>query len=112
MLELFAAHAEYRFDPFLPPLSGTVAIREHWNRLAAEHAHVDFDAERTWVSGRTVLASWHAAHTRRASAERVRVRGFSTMELDDDGLITRMREWALEREVGIDSTFEPEVHDG
>jgi ketosteroid isomerase-like protein len=108
MLELFAEDAEYRTDPFTQPLTGANAIREHWNRIAAEQAHIDFDAERVWVSGRTVLSSWHAAHTRRASAERVRVRGFSTIELDGEGRITRMRDWALARDVGVDSGFAPE----
>ena len=31
-------------------------------------ANVEFDAERVWVSGATVLASWHAAYTRRTPA--------------------------------------------
>ena len=46
MLELFADDAEYRGDPFEPALMGANAIREHWNRVAAEQTHVDFDAER------------------------------------------------------------------
>ena len=61
MLELYAADAEYRLGPFGAPLSGLNAIREHWNAVAASQSHVDFDAERVWVSGRTVLASWHGA---------------------------------------------------
>ncbi|MEX1343525.1 MAG: nuclear transport factor 2 family protein [Candidatus Limnocylindrales bacterium] len=105
MLELFSEHAEYRADPFLEPMRGLVAIREHWNAIAAAQDHVEFDAERVWVSGRTVLGSWHAALTERATAERVRVRGFSTMELDDQGRIVRLREWRLRRVVGIDSSY-------
>lgn len=107
MLELCAADVEYRADPFDPPLRGALALREHWNRIAAEQVHVDFDAERVWVVGRTVLASWHGAFTRRASGVRVRVRGFSTMELDDDGLIERMREWPVWRDVGRDDGYAP-----
>lgn len=109
MLRLFADDAEYRSDPFEPPLLGALAIREHWNHIAADQAHVDFDAERVWVAGRTVLVSWHAAHTRRATAARVRVRGFSTMEIDDEGLITRMREWPVWRDIGTDDGFKPAV---
>jgi ketosteroid isomerase-like protein len=112
MLGLFREDAEYRTDPFEPPLRGALAIREHWNRIAAEQAHVEFDAERTWVAGRTVLASWHAAHTRRATAVRVRERGFSTMELDGEGLIARLREWSAWREVGRDGGVEPPASPG
>lgn len=112
MLELFAAHAEARLDPFEPELKGANAIREHWNEVAAGQAHVEFDAERVWVMERTVLSSWHAAYTRRSSAERVRVRGFMTLELDDDKLVTRLRQWALERVVGTDSSFTPDERFG
>jgi ketosteroid isomerase-like protein len=105
---LFREDAEYRADPFEPPLVGANAIREYWNDTAAGQAHVEFDAERVWVSGSTVLSSWHAAVTRRPTAERVRYRGFMTFELDDEGMVTRFREWVVGRTVGIDSTFEPE----
>ena len=105
---LFAEDAEYRFDPFEPPLVGHNAIREYWNEAAASQANVEFDAERVWAVNRTVLASWHAAFTRRASAERVRYRGFMTLELDDAGLVSRFREWAISRSVGVDGTFRPE----
>ncbi len=105
LLELFSEDAEYRVDPFMQPLSGAVAIREHWNAIVAAQDHVEFDAERVWVSGRTVLGSWHVALTQRASAERLRVRGFSTMELDESGHITRMREWPVTRMVGMDSSY-------
>jgi ketosteroid isomerase-like protein len=107
MLELFAEDAEYRVDPFMQPLTGANAIRQHWNTIAAGQDHVEFDAERVWVSGRTVLGSWHAALTQRVTAERVRLRGFSTMELDEDGLIARLREWTVTRTVGIDSSYKP-----
>jgi len=108
MLELFSDDAEYRLDPFEPPLSGALAIRAHWNAVASAQAHVDFDVERVWVVGRTVLSSWHGAYTERDSADRVRVRGFSTMEIDADGRIERLREWASSRVVGIDSKHKPE----
>ena len=103
MLDLFAEDAEYRGDPFEPPLSGAVAIREHWNRVAAEQADVEFDAERVWVSGRTVLASWHAAYTLPGSGDRLRERGFMVVEVDDAGLISRLRTWPLVRLVATES---------
>jgi uncharacterized protein (TIGR02246 family) len=108
MLELYSDDAEYRIDPFMEPLAGANAIREHWNTIAAEQIHVDFDAERVWVAGRTVLASWHVAFTRGDTAERVRVRGFSTLELDDASRIARMRDWRVRRAVGTDSSHKPQ----
>jgi hypothetical protein len=108
ILEAFDRDAEYREDPFGPPLAGSNAIRELWNHVAATQAHVEFDAERIWVSGSTVLTSWHAAYTLRASGERRRVRGFMTLELNDDRKVQRLRQWAVERVVGTDSTMPPE----
>lgn len=108
ILELFDRDAEYREDPFSPPLAGSNDIRALWNHIAAIQAHVEFDAERIWVSGSTVLTSWHAAYTTRASGERRRVRGFMTLELNDDHKVQRFRQWAVERVVGTDSTMPPE----
>lgn len=110
IVDLFDADAEYRPDPFADPLHGVNAIRALWNDLAATQSHVEFDAERIWVSGSTVLASWHAAYTRRATAERVRVRGFLTIELNESEprRVQRMKQWPLERVVGIDSTLAAE----
>lgn len=99
MLELFAESAEVRPDPFSAGLRGALELRAYWNEVAAGQVAVEFDAERIWVSGRTVLASWHEAHTRQVTEERIRVRGFSTLELDDEGLVARMRSWPLERVV-------------
>jgi len=110
ILDLFDEGAEYRPDPFSDPLQGLNAIRALWNDVAATQANVEFDAERIWVSGNTVLASWHGAYTQRTSAQRVRVRGFLTMELGDSTpwRIQRMKQWPAERVVGTDSTFEAE----
>ncbi len=107
MLELYRDDAEYRIDPFTPPLTGANAIREHWNGVVASQDHIEYDFERVWVSGRTVLGNWHAALTQRVSADRVRLRGFTTIELDEAGLIVRMRDWPVTRKVGIDSSYKP-----
>lgn len=106
-MELYASDAEHRDHPFREPFRGDDAIRAMWNDIAANEAHVEFDAERIWVVGRTVLASWHAAYTDRTNGERVRIRGFATFELDDGGRIARLREWPVSRVVGTDSTFVP-----
>jgi ketosteroid isomerase-like protein len=106
MLDLYAPDAEYRPSPFDEPLAGAVAIRAHWNGVVAAQAHIEFDVERVWVNGWTVLGSWHAAYTRRSSSARTRVRAFSTLEISDSGAILRMRDWPLLREVGTDSKFD------
>lgn len=108
LLDLFSDDAAYRPGPFEEELSGSVAIRAYWNEVCASQVHVEFDAERIWISGSTVLASWHAAYTRRRTAERVRARGFMILELDDGGLVGRARQWPTERVVGVDSTFRAE----
>jgi limonene-1,2-epoxide hydrolase len=108
MLDLFDEGAEYRADPFEAALSGANAIRAYWNEVAASQANVEFDAERIWLAGATVLASWHGAHTRQADGGRVRSRGFMTFELNAAGRIERLRGWPIERPVGTDSTYTPE----
>jgi ketosteroid isomerase-like protein len=109
ILDLLTEDAEYRQAPFTEPLKGANAIRELWNEMAASQANVEFDAEKVWVSGATVLASWHAAYTRRdAGGDRVRVYGFMTLEVNDDGKVWRLRQWPVERVVGRDSTFKPD----
>ena len=103
-VELYGQDAEMRLDPFDEAATGLNAIREIWNDVAASQDHVEFDAERIWVVERTVLASWHAAFTRTNTSERVRIRGFTTFELDGAGLIQRQKQWAQSRIVGQDST--------
>jgi hypothetical protein len=112
MMELYRDDADLRTDPFDEHLTGALAIRAHWNRAAAEQASVEFDAERAWISGPTVLVAWHGAWTRRETAERIRERGFMTLELDDDRLIVRERHWTVGRVVGTDSTLHPGTPSG
>jgi ketosteroid isomerase-like protein len=107
-MELYAPEAEHRDHPFGDPFVGQLAIRGMWNDIAINEAHVEFDAERVWVSGSTVLASWHAAYTDRTNADRVRMRGFLTMELDEQRRVRRVREWPVSKVVGKDSTLVPE----
>lgn len=112
VMSLFREDAEYRPDPFEAPMVGELAIREHWTEAAAALGNVEFDAERVWVSGSTVLASWHGAVTRRATAERIRDRGFMTIELDGAGSVTRWRQWTVSRSVGIDASLRAETATG
>ncbi len=108
-VSLFSEDAEYREDPFEEPMRGSNAIRAYWNTAAATQVNMEFDAERIWVVGRAVLASWHAAYTRRSDAQRVRLRGFMTLELNERGKVFRFREWWHRREVGTDTTVRPEA---
>ncbi|MEO6349426.1 MAG: nuclear transport factor 2 family protein [Candidatus Limnocylindrales bacterium] len=110
IVEQFDSDAEYRPDAFAEDLHGINAIRALWNDICAAQAHVEFDVERIWVSGTTILVSWHAAYTRRATAERVRARGFMTLEMNDrePRRVQRFRQWPAERLVGTDSTFAAE----
>jgi hypothetical protein len=107
-VSLYREDGEHRDDPFREPYVGVNAIREMWNDIAATQTNVEYDAERIWVSGTTVLASYHGAYTRQTNAERVRVRGFMTIELDEAGSIARLREWPVSGVVGTDSTFRAE----
>lgn len=107
-MALYREDAEMRMDPFEDPIQGSNALRAFWNDVAASQANVEFDAERVWVAGQTVLSSWHAAYTVRSTGDRLRVRGFATFEVDDSGLVQRQRQWALSRNVGRDSTFKVE----
>lgn len=107
VMELYAPGAEHRDDPFREPHQGSNAIRGMWNDIASNEVNVEFDAERIWVSGRTVLASWHAAYTDTTNGDRVRMRSFATFELDAGGLIERLREWPVSKVVGRDSTYTP-----
>ncbi len=107
VMELYAPDAEHRDDPFRESHQGSNAIRGMWNDIASNEVNVEFDAERIWVSGRTVLASWHAAYTDATNGDRVRMRGFATFELDAGGLIERLREWPVSKVVGRDSTYTP-----
>jgi len=106
-VELLSAGADFKPDPFEPSLTDPIAIRAWWNEMAATRAQQEFDAERVWVVGRTVLASWHGAFTVAATSERVRIRGFITLELDASGLVERLRLWSIARTVGVDGRHEP-----
>jgi ketosteroid isomerase-like protein len=96
--ELFTEDAEYAEDPFEAPLVGHNAIRAYLLEAAEAQDQVDMTVERHWVSGPTVLAAWHASYIRRSGRARVRLAGFMTLEIADDGRIARFREWWHRRE--------------
>jgi ketosteroid isomerase-like protein len=106
-MDCFAEDAELRPDPFAPAMRDATAIRAWCNAVAASVVHPEADAERIWLASDTVLVAFHGAWTVRASADRTRVRGMLTLELDAERRISRARAWALTKVVGTDSTIEP-----
>ena len=103
-MSLYGPQPEHRDHPFRDPYVGANAVRAMWNDIAANEAHVEFDAERIWLSGRTVIASFHAAYTDRTNADRIRVRGIVAFELGETGAVERVREWPVSKVVGKDTT--------
>jgi ketosteroid isomerase-like protein len=96
--DLFTEDAEYHEDPFEPPLVGSNAIRAYLLDASRTQDQVDVTVERHWVVDPTILAAWHASYVRVPTRVRVRLAGFMTLEIADDGRISRLREWWHRRE--------------
>ena len=96
--DLFTDAAEYHRDPFEPPMVGSNAVRAYLLELAETQDQVEMTVERHWVVGATILAAWHAGYIRVPDRARVRLAGFMTLEIADDGRIRRFREWWHRRE--------------
>ena len=96
--DLFTPDAEYHEDPFEAPMVGSNALRAYLLQAAEAQDQVEMTVERHWVVGETVLAAWHASFVRRSNRTRVRLAGFMTLEIADDGRISRFREWWHRRE--------------
>jgi ketosteroid isomerase-like protein len=91
--DLFTEDAEYHRDPFEPPMVGSNSLRAYLLQMAESQDQVEMTVERHWVVGTTVLAAWHASYVQVPSRGRVRLAGFMTLEVADDGRISRLREW-------------------
>jgi ketosteroid isomerase-like protein len=100
--DLFSDDAEMHEDPFEPPLVGHNALRARLLEVARTEDQIDLTIERHWASGSTVLAAWHSSHVRRADRARVRLAGFMTLDIADDGRIARLREWWNRRDASAD----------
>ena len=96
--DLFTEEIEYHEDPFDRPMVGHNAVRAYLLEASERQQDVEFTVERHWVVVPTVLAAWHASYIRRSDLARVRLAGFMTMEIADDGRIARFREWWHRRE--------------
>ena len=90
---LFTDDAEYHVDPFGAPLVGHNALRAYLLESARTRKDVDITVERHWVSGATVLAAWHGTWVARDTGRVVRIAGFLTAEVANDGRISHYREW-------------------
>jgi ketosteroid isomerase-like protein len=90
---LFSDDAEYHVDPFGAPLVGHNALRAYLLESARTRKDVDITVERHWVSGATVLAAWHGTWVARDTGRVVRIAGFLTAEVANDGRISHYREW-------------------
>ena len=96
--ELFSEDCEIRLDPFASPLVGHIGLRSYLLQTADEQRQSELTIERHWVAGHTILASWHASHVRASDGARVHLAGFLAMEIANDGLVSRMRQWWNRRE--------------
>jgi ketosteroid isomerase-like protein len=90
---LFADDAEYHVDPFGAPLVGHNALRAYLLESARTRKDVDITVEHHWVSGATVLAAWHGTWVARDTGRLVRIAGFLTADVANDGRISHFREW-------------------
>jgi ketosteroid isomerase-like protein len=92
-VDLLTDDVEYHEDPFEPPMVGRNAARAYLMEASRRQEQVEFTVERHWVVEATVLAAWHASYVARDTRERVRLRGFMTLDLDAEGRVRRLREW-------------------
>ncbi|HSL77447.1 MAG TPA: nuclear transport factor 2 family protein [Candidatus Limnocylindrales bacterium] len=99
--DLFTEDVEYHEEPFEPAMVGHNAVRAYLLEASERQQDVEFTVERHWVAAGTVLAAWHASYIRRSDLARVRLAGFMTMEIADDGRIARFREWWHRRESSV-----------
>jgi ketosteroid isomerase-like protein len=101
--DLFSEDVEYDEEPFEPALVGRNAVRAYLGEAAETQEQVEVTIERHWVVGPTILAVWHASFIRRSSRARVRLAGFMTLDVGDDGRVTRFREWWHRRETPVEA---------
>ena len=95
---LFAETAEYFETPFDPPFVGREAIRAYWADVPRSQVGITFGSQVLAVTERTGIAWWHAAFTRIASGQQVKLNGVFVLTFDQTGLCTELREWWHRRE--------------
>ncbi len=100
LVALFDDDAEYHEGPFVVPMVGHNALRAWLLEASARQQDLEFTVERHWVSGMTVLASWHLSYVHATDRSLVRVAGFLVADIAPDGRIARLREWSEVAPVG------------
>lgn len=92
-VDLFTPDAASHLDPFGPPLVGHIDLRRNLVEASEFEEQVELTFERHWVVPPSILAVWHASYVHRQSRARVRLAGFVTLDIADDGRIRRARFW-------------------
>ncbi len=92
-VDLYTPDAESHGDPFAPPLVGHNELRRSLLGTSESEEQVEFTFERHWVVPPTILAAWHASYVHRHTRARIRLAGFVTLEIADDGRIRKARFW-------------------
>lgn len=97
-VDLFTPDAESCADPFEPPLAGHNQLRRELLEASEAVEQVEFAFERHWVVPPTILAAWRESHVHRRTRARIRLHGFLTLDVADDGRVRRARYWYNRRE--------------
>ena len=97
-VDLFTPDAASHPDPFGPPLVGHIDLRRNLLEASEFEEQVELTFERHWVVPPSILAVWHASYVHRHSRARVRLAGFVTLDIVDDGRIRKARFWYNRRE--------------
>jgi ketosteroid isomerase-like protein len=98
-VDLFEPEATWQVDPFEPPLTGHNDLRRFLLDASRQEEQVTFTVERHWVSGDTILASWHLSFIDQQTTARVRRSGFLTATVGTDGRIAQSRTWWMDAPV-------------
>lgn len=99
---LFAEDCRYFETPFGEPASGRQGVRDYWQAVPDGQTDIDFESRVVAVLAQTVVAHWTASFTRITSGTRVDLDGVFTLEFNDDGLCSVLREWWHRRESAPD----------
>ena len=97
-VDLHTPDAESRHDPFEPAIVGHNALRASLLAASEREDAVELTFERHWVVPPTILAAWHGSYVHRETRARVRLAGFATFTIADDGRIRSGRFWYNRRE--------------
>ena len=102
VVALFSTAATYRETPFDEPMSGRHAIREYWQKGAADSQEdVEFASQVWAITDDTAIAGWQARFSTKASGARFELDGtFRLVFSGEQGALqcTMLEEWWHSRE--------------